>query len=90
MAAWRKIAREHVVDGARHGTLLKLIGHLAGHGNDEEITRELLLSWNRDKCEPPLADTEVITMVANIYERESNKNNWFQSKLTLVGAPSDR
>ena len=73
---WRVIAREHVLDGARHDTLNRLTGHLIAVGVDLVVARELILAWNRDKCEPPLSEKEVLGAVIRIAEREINKNKW--------------
>jgi hypothetical protein len=76
LSEWRRKARERLVDGARHTEMLKLIGHLAHHGNDEEVIRELILAWNSEKCDPPLKDADVIVMVGNICSSERQKNAW--------------
>jgi hypothetical protein len=33
---------------------------------DPDVALELLLSWNRERCRPPLDDAEVVAVVASI------------------------
>lgn len=63
---WRRLLREGVEEGERNNTLASLAGHLLWHGVDPEVTAELLLSWNRTRCRPPLAPEEVLRTVASI------------------------
>src|SRR5207342_3015332 len=46
MPEWRRLCRERVQDGERHTVVLKLIGHFASLGVDEEVLRELMIGWN--------------------------------------------
>jgi putative DNA primase/helicase len=73
---WRKIAREPVEEGSRNTIILKLTGHLATHGIDEEVARDIMLGWNLGRCLPPLSDNEVVTIIVNIFERERAKHRW--------------
>jgi len=36
------------------------------HGVDPEVAIELLLTWNRVRCSPPLPDAEVAAVVESI------------------------
>lgn len=63
---WRQLVREGVGEGERNSTLASLAGHLLWHGVDGDVVMELLLSWNRMRCSPPLGDEEVIRTVQSI------------------------
>jgi hypothetical protein len=65
-AYWRSLARSGVEQGQRNTTIASLAGHLLWHGVDPEVVLELLLSWNRARCRPPLDDDEVVRVVASI------------------------
>jgi hypothetical protein len=74
---WRRIAKDMVQDGERHTVLCRLAGHfIAGGRNDPLEVREMLLGWNRGRCEPPLPDSEVLRLVERLCERELSKNRW--------------
>lgn len=66
LAHWRSLVREGVAQGQRNSTIASFAGHLLWHGVDPEIVLELLLSWNRTRCRPPLGDDEVARVVASI------------------------
>jgi len=73
LAHWRQLVREGVDEGARNSTLASLAGHLLWHAVDPQVVLELLLSWNRLRCRPPLSDQEVASVVSSItklHERE--------------------
>ena len=83
IAEWRQIAGTRLMDGERHSVFLRLAGHLISNPlNDPLEIRELLLGWNRGRCDPPLSDADVITMVENLCERENQKDNWLCPKRT--------
>lgn len=63
---WRAVVREGVDEGRRNDTIASLTGHLLWHGIDPYVALQLLLSWNRDHCRPPLPETEVARTVASI------------------------
>lgn len=63
---WRALLRNGVAAGARNATLASIAGHLLWHDVDAEVVRELLLAWNRWRCNPPLPDDEVARTVASI------------------------
>lgn len=63
---WRNLVKEGVPEGERNNTVASLTGHLLWHGVDPDVTQELLLSWNRIRCQPPLPDEEVIRTVDSI------------------------
>ena len=66
LAYWRGLARGGVEEGQRNTTIASFAGHLLWHGVDPEVVLELLLSWNRLRCRPPLNDEEVARVVASI------------------------
>lgn len=63
---WRHLVREGVNEGERNSTIASLTGHLLWHGVDPQVALELLLTWNRVRCKPPLDDDEVARVVASI------------------------
>lgn len=63
---WRELVRGGVKEGERNNTIASLSGHLLWHGVDPEVVVELLLCWNRERCNPPLDDSEVAHVVASI------------------------
>lgn len=66
---WRALVRRGVEEGARNASLASLAGHLLWRQVDPDVVLELLLSWNRQRCRPPLADEEVAATVASIARR---------------------
>ncbi|MEX2648503.1 MAG: bifunctional DNA primase/polymerase [Alphaproteobacteria bacterium] len=66
LAHWRSIVREGVPEGERNSTIASLTGHLLWHGVDPDVALELMLAWNRMRCQPPLPDDEVARVVASI------------------------
>ena len=74
---WRRIAAGRLLDGERHNTLLRMMGHLiAIPGVDPLEVRELLLGWNEGRCDPPIPTKEIVQMVENLAERELQKRKW--------------
>jgi hypothetical protein len=73
LADWRHLIHEGVSEGQRNSTIASLTGHLLWHGIDPDIALELLLTWNRVRCHPPLDDTEVAHAVASIVRLHSDK-----------------
>lgn len=63
---WRDLLRVGVGPGARNNSIAALAGHLLQRGVDPGVTMELLLSWNRARCRPPLADDEVAQTLVSI------------------------
>jgi len=69
---WRALAQAGVLSGERNNTIASFAGHLLWHGVDPEVVLELLLAWNRSRCEPPLPDDEVartVDSIARLHER---------------------
>jgi hypothetical protein len=63
---WRKLVAEGVTEGERNNTIASLMGNLLWHAVDPDVALELLLSWNRVRCRPPLPDDEVVRTVGSI------------------------
>ena len=63
---WRVLVREGVAEGARNATIASLAGHLMWRGVDPDVVLELMLSWNRQRCRPPLPDDEVAATVTSV------------------------
>jgi len=66
LAHWRKLVKAGITEGERNSTVASLAGHLLFHGTDPDVVTELLLCWNRVRCQPPLPDDEVARTVASI------------------------
>lgn len=69
-AEWRGAVGSIVVEGERNRTVASLAGHLLRNRIDPWVTIELLQAWNRTRCEPPLADDEIMKTVRSIARRE--------------------
>ena len=69
--AWVKQLRETFYEGARRKALLRIVGKLATvPGNDSQIVTELMLAWSSVRCLPPLPESEVASVVEDIFTRE--------------------
>ena len=66
LAYWRDLVKVGVGEGRGNTTIASLAGHLLWHEVDPDVAMELLLSWNRARCKPPLDDEEVIRTVQSI------------------------
>ncbi|UCH47887.1 MAG: bifunctional DNA primase/polymerase [Betaproteobacteria bacterium] len=78
LSYWRSLVREGVDEGQRNSTIASLAGHLFHRGIDEQVVLELLLTWNRARCRPPLSDHEVARVVESIsrlHEREASRED---------------
>lgn len=65
-AYWRALLVEGVGEGRRNDTIASIAGHLLWRGVDATVVTELLLSWNRVRCRPPLDEVEVVDTVDSI------------------------
>lgn len=63
---WRELVSEGVSEGERNSAVASLTGHLLSHRIDRIVALELLLAWNRVRCQPPLPDDEVAATVESI------------------------
>jgi bifunctional DNA primase/polymerase-like protein len=76
---WRRVAGSVLKDGERHAVFGRLAGHLIANPlNDPIEIRELLLGWNRGRCDPPLPDREVVEYVERLCEKERAKGDWLK------------
>lgn len=66
LSHWRDLVRAGVPKGERNSTIASFSGHLLWHGVDPEVVMELMLTWNRARCRPPLSDEEVARTVESI------------------------
>lgn len=72
---WRELAGRGVREGERNATIASFAGHLLWRGVDPDVVRELLLAWNRFRCDPPLSDGEVtraVESIVRLHEREQD------------------
>ncbi|WP_420566399.1 bifunctional DNA primase/polymerase [Thalassobaculum sp.] len=81
---WRESIRDSIPDGQRNQTLTQVAGHLIGKSVDPHVCLELLLSLNGQRCQPPLADDEVVRLLTSIVIRERRKRAG-----PLTGGPKD-
>lgn len=75
-AHWRSLVREGINEGERNSTIASLAGHLLHRDVDAQVVLELLLTWNRVRCHPPLSDHEVarvVESIARLHEREATR-----------------
>jgi Bifunctional DNA primase/polymerase, N-terminal/Primase C terminal 1 (PriCT-1) len=70
---WRSVVGSEVVEGERNRTLASLSGHLLRNRIDPWVALDLLQAWNRARCNPPLADAEVMATVRSIARREIDR-----------------
>jgi hypothetical protein len=69
-AQWRELVRNGIAEGQRNQVVARLAGYLLRRYIDPHIALELLLLWNRVRCQPPLPDAEVKRTVDSIAGRE--------------------
>ncbi len=77
-AYWRRLVREGVDEGERNATIASLAGHLFHREVDAQVVLELMLTWNRVRCHPPLSDHEVarvVESIARLHEREATRED---------------
>ena len=60
-------------EGERNDRIARLAGHLLRHRVHVEMTANLLLAWNRQHCNPPLADDEVLRTIESICKCEGRR-----------------
>lgn len=78
LAYWRALVEGGVSEGVRNNTVASLAGHLFWYGVDPDVATELLLCWNRVRCQPPLSDDEVVRTVrsiARLHKRHSENEH---------------
>ena len=70
---WRAIASGVVEEGRRNDTLARLSGHLLRHHIDPYVALDLVRAFNATRCQPALADEEVVSVVNSIARREAER-----------------
>ncbi len=63
---WRDVVTRGIAEGARHTSATSLAGHLLRHRIDPVVALQLLQSWNRTSCVPPLPPEEVNEIINSI------------------------
>lgn len=63
---WCKLVQTGVSEGERNRTIASLSGHLLWHGVDPDVVMEMLMCWNRVRCNPPLSDEDVVKTIESI------------------------
>ncbi len=66
---WGDFVAATYATGSRADALSRLAGFLRGAIDSESVTRELLRAWNKEHCQPPLPDGEVVATVRSMYRR---------------------
>lgn len=62
-----ELQEARIGEGSRNTACAVIASHLLQHGLSHEQARQQLLEWNSEHCEPPLPDTEVLSVVRSIY-----------------------
>ena len=65
-----EIMQNGAQQGNRNHSATKLIGHLLGKGNDENIVWEMVRQWNAGKNKPPLNEAELKNIFVSIRDLE--------------------
>ena len=60
-------------EGERNDRIARIAGHLLRHRVHVEMTANLLLAWNRQRCTPPLDDDEVLRTIESICKCEGRR-----------------
>jgi putative DNA primase/helicase len=72
---WRQGYGQAVSEGQRNNVVAKLAGHLLRNRVDPWLAAELLTGWNIARCQPPLAETEILATIRSIARREIQRRN---------------
>ena len=67
---WHQLVCSGVSEGKRNDAAARLAGHLLRRYVDPRVALELVLAWNVTRCAPPLAPSEITTIVNSIAKRE--------------------
>ncbi len=67
---WRALVRNGVTEGSRNNSITSLAGHLLRRHIDPLVALELIISWNHNRCSPPLPDATVAEIVDRIAGKE--------------------
>lgn len=69
---WAKLA-DGLDEGSRHDGLLRIVGHLLGHGVDVHLVAALVHSFNQTRCSPPYPRADLDRIVDDLAARELAK-----------------
>jgi hypothetical protein len=64
---------DDVAEGQRNDRITRLAGHLLRHRVHIQMTASLLLAWNKQHCNPPLEDEEVLRTIDSISKCETRR-----------------
>ncbi len=65
-----------IMDGERNSTLFKLASSLQAKGLDEESILAAVMKENEKKCQPPLSDKEIQTLVKSAFRYQSGTSSY--------------
>jgi putative DNA primase/helicase len=68
--SWQRLVAEGVSQGQRNDAVARLAGHLLRRNVSARVVLDLMRCWNRERCKPPLDDTELAKTVNSIAQRE--------------------
>ena len=67
---WCELLRQGAAEGNRNDSVTRLAGYLLRRHVDALMAFEILSAWNAVRCQPPLAEDEIATIVDSIAARE--------------------
>jgi hypothetical protein len=67
---WHQLVCNGVAEGKRNDAAARLAGHLLRRYVDPRVALELIQAWNMTRCAPPLAPSEIATIVNSIARLE--------------------
>jgi hypothetical protein len=67
---WRRLVSDGVDEGKRNASIARLAGLLLRHYIDSYVTLGLCLTWNAQRCRPPLDEDEVFQTVDSVARTE--------------------
>jgi Primase C terminal 1 (PriCT-1) len=80
----RDVLSGPIRDGQRNVTLASVAGSLRSRGLDAETICSVLLGVNQHRCEPPLAETEVVDIGRSIWRYPPGSPRYRRSSATRV------
>jgi len=72
---WENVSTKQTLDGSRNQTATQLIGKMLKHlpKDSWEMSWFAIKQWNKEKCEPSLAEAELKTIFNSISNRETEQ-----------------
>jgi hypothetical protein len=70
LAEWRALVHAGVSEGKRNDSVARLAGYLLRARIDALVAFELLNAWNEARCQPPLTEPEITTIIDSIARAE--------------------